>query len=1309
MEQEYPLPQDDVYIDANSISWGSSTITADMPRLGADIDFTGVINTPTFSLSNDVEIHGSITLVSAMTFSGASQKVSFYGRGPHTITSNTTAFPEDVDILAFGGTYTLQDAISVGTGNDDLTLSNGTFDANDYNVTVGRFQSGSTTSRTLTMGSGTWTVDYTAWNINPSNLVLNCGTSTIKFTNNSSNAKTFDGGGLTYYNFWNATSSTGITTIQDSNTFNDLKIDAGREVNFTAGTTQTVTTFYAIGTLGSEITLHSTSDTKANLVKSGGGVIQGEYLIVNDLAASPADTWYAGANSTDGTDNTGWTFTNSPARYWVGGTADWDATAGTKWAYGSGGIPGGAAVPTSSDDVYFDANSGTGTVTIAATANCADLDCTGFTGTLAGASALNIYGSLTLDAGMTLSASGTWTFASTSSGNTVTTDGVTLTFVPTFNGVSGGWTLQDAFDATGENITLTNGTLDTNGKTVTCAFFSSTNSNTRTLTFGASTINCNDWNTPTVTNLTFNPNTSIIKVLTSGTFQGGGLTFNEVQLNNSSTLTISGTNTFANLTRTGTAAKTDELKLSANQIITGTLTINGNSAINRLLVYTDTLGTARTLTAAVVSVSNSDFMDITGAGAASWDLSAITGGSGNCGGNTMQALGDAAFTTADDLFWVDVDGGNWSDTASWSTSTGGGSGARVPLPQDDVYIDANSITSGSRTITADMPRLCKDLDGTGVLNSPAIGRTVINTIYGSINLGGLLEVRASGSSYDLYLRARSDITLTSNGKDIGKNASYDITVDLISWTLTLQDDFYASSARLNCYSGAFDANDCNVAMGDFTSLVSSSRTLTMGSGTWTILSTFWYVTPTNLVLNCDTSTIKFTNNSASTKTFRTWPGTELTYYNFWNATEGAGILEIKGSNTFNDFKIDAGREVHFEDSETQTVSTFTAMGTSGNEITIRSTDTSTKANLAKSGGGYIYSDYMIVNDLAASPASTWYMGANSTDGEDNTGMIFTVPPYRCWVGGTADWDGTAGSKWAYVTGGTAGAPVPTSTDNVILDANSGANTVTIAATANCLDLTATGFTGTLAGSSALNIYGDLTLDSGMTLTASGTWTFASTSAGQTITTDGETVTFVTVFNGVGGEWTLQDAFDATGENITLTNGTLDTNGKTVTCATFNSSNSNTRTLTLGASTINCNDWNTSTTTNLTFNVNTSTINVVTSGWFYGGGLTFNDVNLTNSGTITMTGANTFANLTRTGTAAKTDELELSANQVVTTTFTANGNSATNRLLVYTNTLGTSYILTAAVVSVSNSDFMDITGAGAASWDLSAITGGSGNC
>ena len=113
-------------------------------------------------------------------------------------------------------------------------------------------------------------------------------------------------------------------------------------------------------------------------------------------------------------------------RYWVGGTANWDGTAGAKWSATSGGA-GGASVQTSADNVFFDASSGSGTVTISTVnANCNNLNFSGFTGTIFSVSntpEIYIYGNLVVSAGMTWSASSNLAFAATTSGKTITTNG----------------------------------------------------------------------------------------------------------------------------------------------------------------------------------------------------------------------------------------------------------------------------------------------------------------------------------------------------------------------------------------------------------------------------------------------------------------------------------------------------------------------------------------------------------------------------------------------------------------------------------------------------------------------------------------------------------------------------------------------------------------------------------------------------------------------------------------------------------------------------------------------------------------------
>lgn len=68
---------------------------------------------------------------------------------------------------------------------------------------------------------------------------------------------------------------------------------------------------------------------------------------------------------------------------------------------------------------------------------------------------------------------------------------------------------------------------------------------------------------------------------------------------------------------------------------------------------------------------------------------------------------------------------------------------------------------------------------------------------------------------------------------------------------------------------------------------------------------------------------------------------------------------------------------------------------------------------------------------------------------------------RYWVaGGTGNWNDT--SNWSASSGGASGASVPGASDAVLLDANSGAGTVTLDISPDIQTLTCTGFTGTLA-------------------------------------------------------------------------------------------------------------------------------------------------------------------------------------------------------------------------------------------------------
>jgi hypothetical protein len=304
---------------------------------------------------------------------------------------------------------------------------------------------------------------------------------------------------------------------------------------------------------------------------------------------------------------------------------------------------------------------------------------------------------------------------------------------------------------------------------------------------------------------------------------------------------------------------------------------------------------------------------------------------------------------------------------------------------------------------------------------------------------------------------------------------------------------------------------------------------------------------------------------------------------------------------------------------------------------------------------------------------------------------------RYWVGGTANWDGTAGTKWALTSGGAGGQAAPTSADDVFFDAASGAVTVTAGTgwSGSVRSINCTGFTGTFSFNNlALSVATNFTLSSGMTFTAGTRLTLTGTG---TLTPAGKTFNAITI-NAPASTVTLGGALTCNAD-LVISQGTFTTSASnySVTATNLSSSNANTRTITLNGSTVTLSVFGTpldfTTTTGLTFTAGTSSI-VCTGGiaYFSGGGMTFNNVSFTAAAVSDgqIRGANTFAQLTL--TAPSTSGLSLysfDSNQTITTLVAA-GASAIRRVFLYSNTPGTRRTLTVTTwSSILDVDFRDI--------------------
>jgi len=599
-------------------------------------------------------------------------------------------------------------------------------------------------------------------------------------------------------------------------------------------------------------------------------------------------------------------------RYWVGGTGNWDGTTTTHWSATSGGA-GGASVPTSADNVFFDSGSNATayslSVTLSTGVPCANLSVSGpasglltlvYTGY-----AFNIYGSMIFAAsGLTFSGSANpvLSFLATTTGQTITTNGFNFTGA-IFNGVGGSWTLQDAFScgANGATLALYAGTLNTNGKSVSCANFSFTGSSVRSLNLGASSFALNgpysNW-TISGSNYSFSVGTSTISInpySSGGGFAGAGLTYNNVSFNTNFPITISGANTFNNLTigaitATPTITASAVYTLAANQIVTGALSVNSGATdlSRRVTLASSVAGTTVIITAASASLTNVDLADITGAGAASPFTGSSLGSLGNNSGITFPA--------AKTVYWNLAGVQNWNAVGWSSTSGGTPASANYPLPQDTAVIDnagaATSINTQNYYLNIGTLTFANRTSAVSFIT----GNSGLN-FYGSLSLSNAVTITGSGGYVNL--NGRGSFNIASAGNSWPNN----IAVGCFSGTYTLSDALTlgTSGSTFTLQYGTINLNNFNLTASIFYASYGTTRSIAFGTGQL-------YLTGNNVYL-CNiqnTTGFSYTGSGVFNLTYSGSTGTRTVvaqgspeaYSININVTAGSDIVALAGPSNF---------------------------------------------------------------------------------------------------------------------------------------------------------------------------------------------------------------------------------------------------------------------------------------------------------------------------------------------------------------------------------------------------------------------------
>ena len=714
-------------------------------------------------------------------------------------------------------------------------------------------------------------------------------------------------------------------------------------------------------------------------------------------------------------------------RYWVGGTGTWTTTT-TNWSTSSGGASG-ASAPTAADSVFFD-QAGTYTVTMTGALTCLDITVSAGTVTFTSTGTLAISGSMSLVTGTIWSATGTITFNATTA-KTITTNAVTISASLTFNGVGGTWQLLTALTlAASQTATVTSGTLDINGKTLTTGAFSSNTSLARTIAFGIGNITCISTSSTFIVNFTTTLNltvtgTPVINISNNSSnattvLSGGIAEANSISYNITTgtyALTFLGTTNY-------TAKNVDFTGFSGTWNATAQCTIYGNLKLSTGMTLTASANIARFLGTGPTQVITSNLKTIDfpltfgSATVGSFQLADdLTVGSSRTViflgssldlnnkvlttglfSNISNGVRTIAFGTGN--ITCNAAGGTlWDTTGSNLVTTGtpvvniSNSGAVATTVVSGIVAEANTIsfnfTTGTYALTflGVVSHTAKNINFTGFAGTWA-ARTVATTIYGNLTLSTGMTFAASSGILTFGATSGTQV-VTSNAITVDEP----LTFNGVGGTVQLADALLMGTTRtLTHTNGTLDLNTKTLTVGTAYTTATGTKNLTFNGGTLVCpavtTTAFNNAAPTGFTTTAGTGTGKISMTGATAKTFVGGGAT----YNCTLSNDGAGALTVSGSNTFTTIANGVQPTAFtFTAATTQTVTNWNVSGTAGNLVTIISSTAGVPALLSKASGT-VSSNYLSLKDSTATGGAAWYAGANSTNVSGNLGWIFTAPP-----------------------------------------------------------------------------------------------------------------------------------------------------------------------------------------------------------------------------------------------------------------------------------------------------------------------------
>lgn len=701
----------------------------------------------------------------------------------------------------------------------------------------------------------------------------------------------------------------------------------------------------------------------------------------------------------------------------------------TSWATSSNGVAT-ASEPTTSDTVYCDGSSPSGQIDSSYTISA--WDCTGYTGTLTHNSGITItlsgsyckfvsamtytLGSATTSA-LIFTGTNSWTGAAKTFGNV------------TLNGSGVTQTLQDSvtLGATA-TYTLTQGTVNLNGKILSAGILGSSNSNTRNITSASGSITVTGSGTvisaSTMTNFTLTGTltiTSSYSGASSRTFtQGdGGLPAtpmtNLMSVNvtaGSGTVTVGVGGNILNWNLTGFTGSFAGNNMSIYGSLTTTNSMTVSNPLGTVFTMKATSGTQTITTGGYVIMQGFDFNGVGG----TWQLQdalddslgavTLTKGTLDLNGKTLTAAtfgGSGAsaknITSGSGGITLTGTGTVWNHaTATLYTQTGAltvtintntasartiSHGNTVAPASPEANSPSFSITAGTGPITTSTGGNIVGLDFTGQTGAWANNT---QTIYGSLTLSATMGISGGGAALT-FAATSGTKTITSNGNPNALDRA--LTFNGVGGTWQLADALNDSVRAITLTNGTLNLNGKAVTAGSFVT-ATGTKTLTIGASTLTLNQAgtiFNNAQNANFTVTANTGTVKFTDATSSTKTFA-GGGANYNGMNLYFTGAGTGAFILSGSNTFADLKCDTPpHTVTFTDGTTTTITSLTVAGTAGNLMTLGGTSTAGWTISDNAGTNSV--TYTSISYSTATGGATFSArGAGNVNGGHNSGWLF---------------------------------------------------------------------------------------------------------------------------------------------------------------------------------------------------------------------------------------------------------------------------------------------------------------------------------